>query len=45
MDAIDSKETKKKLLINEQQKSYKNAKICYICNEKIEDKHAINKFK
>ena len=45
MDKIDSKETKKKLLINEQQKSYKNAKNCYIFNEKIEDKHAINKFK
>ena len=27
-----------KLLINEQQKSYQNAKICYIWKEKFEDK-------
>ena len=32
-----------KLLTNEQQKSYENAKICYICKEKIEDKHAKDK--
>ena len=28
-----------KLLTNEQQKSYENAKICYICKEKLEHKH------
>ena len=26
------------LLNNEQQKSYENAKICYICKDKIQDK-------
>ena len=31
------------LLINEQQKSYENAKICYICKEIYEDKHAKDK--
>ena len=28
-----------KLLTKEQQKSYQNAKICYICKEKFEDKY------
>ena len=28
-----------KFLVNEQQKSYKNAKICYVCNDKFEAKH------
>ena len=32
-----------KLLSNELQKRYKNEKICYICKEKIEDKHAKDK--
>ena len=32
-----------KLLRNKQQKSYENAKICYICKEKLEDKHAKDK--
>ena len=32
-----------KLLTNEQQNSYQNSKICYICREKIEDKHAKDK--
>ena len=27
-----------KLLINEQQKSYDNEKICYICKENLENK-------
>ena len=27
-----------KLLTNEQQKSYENSKICYICKQKYEDK-------
>ena len=30
---------KMKLLIKEQQESYENAKICYICNEKFERKN------
>ena len=34
---------KMKLLTNKQQKSYENAKICYICNEKFEDKYAKDK--
>ena len=29
-----------KLLTNEQQKPYQNAKVCYICKETFEDKHA-----
>ena len=29
---------KKKLLTKEQQESYENAKICYICKEKLENK-------
>ena len=29
-----------KLLTKEQQESYQNAKICYICKEKFEDKYA-----
>ena len=32
-----------KLLTNEQQKSYQNAKACYICKQKFEDKHAKDK--
>ena len=32
-----------KLFTNEQQKSYKNPKICYICKEKVEDKYAKDK--
>ena len=30
---------KMKLLTKEQQESYKNAKICYICKEKFENRH------
>ena len=30
---------KMKLLIKEQQESYENAKICYICQEKFENKY------
>ena len=29
-----------KLLAKEQQKPYENAKICFICKKKLEDKHA-----
>ena len=35
MEIISFKKKKKKLLTNEQQKSYKSAKICYICQEKL----------
>ena len=32
-----------KLLTNEQQKSYENAKICYTCKEKSHETHAKDK--
>ena len=32
-----------KLLTKEQQESYENTKICYICKEKFENKYLINK--
>ena len=32
-----------KLLTNKQQKSYENAKLCYVWNKKIENKHAKDK--
>ena len=32
-----------KLLTKEQQESYKNAKICYICQEKLENKYSKDK--
>ena len=41
MEVINVK--KIKLLTNEQQNSYENAKICYICKEKFEDKYGKNK--
>ena len=31
------------LLTKEQQKSYENAKICYICKEKLENKYLKDK--
>ena len=31
------------LLTKEQQESYENAKICYICNEKFENKYLKDK--
>ena len=34
---------KMKLLTNEQQESYENLKICYICNKNFEDKYATDK--
>ena len=34
---------KKKLSIKEYQKSYENAKFCYICNEKFENKYLKDK--
>ena len=32
-----------KSLIKEQHESYKNGKVCYICKEKIENKHVQDK--
>ena len=43
MDITNFKKKKIELLTNEQQKSYGNAKMCYICQEKIEEKHAKDK--
>ena len=40
---INFKKKKMKLLIKEQQDSYKNAKICYICKEKFENKYLKDK--
>ena len=34
-----SEDKKMKLLTNEQQESYENAKICYICKEKFGNKY------
>ena len=39
MKIINFKKQKMMLLTNEQQESYKNAKIYYICQEKFEDKY------
>ena len=43
MSIFNVKKNKMKLLTNEQQNSYQNSKICYICEEKFEDKHVIDK--
>ena len=43
MKIINLKKKKLKLFTNEQQKSYQNSKICYICQQKFEDKHAKSK--
>ena len=43
MKIINFKEKKMKLLTKEQQESYKKAKICYICKEKLTDKYAKDK--
>ena len=40
MKIINLEKKKMKLLSNEHQKSYENAKICYICKGKLEDKNA-----
>ena len=37
MEIISFKKKKMKILKKEQQKSYGNVKICYICKEKFED--------
>ena len=39
MKIINFKIKKMKLLTKELQESYANAKICYICKEKIENKY------
>ena len=39
MEIINFKKKKMKLLTNEQWESYENAKICYICKERLEDKY------
>ena len=43
MEIISFKKKKMKLLTNELQQLYKNARICYICKEKFEDKYAKDK--
>ena len=40
---INFKRKKMKLLTKEQQESYRNAKICYICKEKFENKYVKDK--
>ena len=43
MKTINFKQKKKKLLTKDQQKSYENANIGYVCKEKVEEKHATDK--
>ena len=43
METTNFKKKKMKLLTNKEQISYENAKICYTCKEKLEDKHAKDK--
>ena len=43
MKIINFKKTKMKLLTKEHQESFENAKICYICKEKLENKYAKDK--
>ena len=43
MKTINFKQKKKKLLTKDQQKSYENANICYVCKEKVEQKRAADK--
>ena len=43
MIIINFKKKKMKLLTKEQQESYENAKICYICKEKFENKYLKDK--
>ena len=45
MKIISFKKKKKKLLTKEQQESYENAKICYTCKERVEDKYENEKDK
>ena len=43
MKIINFKQKKIKLLTKEQQESYENAKLCYICEEKLKNKHLEDK--
>ena len=43
IEIIFFKKEKMQLLTNEQHESYKDAKICYICKQKFEDKHTKDK--
>ena len=43
MKIINLKKKKMALLTKEQQKSYENAKICYTCKEKFENKYLQDK--
>ena len=43
MKIINFKKKKMRLLTKEQQQSYENAKICYICNKKFENKYLKDK--
>ena len=43
MKIINSKKKKMKLSTKEQQESYENSKICYICKEKFENKYLKDK--
>ena len=43
MELINSKKIKMQLLTKEQQESYENSKIDYICKENVEDKYAKDK--
>ena len=43
MNIINFKKNKIKVLTKEQHESCKNAKICFICKEKFENKHAKDK--
>ena len=42
-EIISFKKKKMKLVTKEQQESYENAKICYICKEKFENKYVKDK--
>ena len=43
MEIINFKKEKMKLLTAEQRETYENAKICYICKEKFENKYVKQK--
>ena len=43
MKIINLKKKKMRLLTKEQQESYENAKICYICQENFENKYLKDK--
>ena len=43
MEVINFKKEKIKFLTKVQHKPYEDPKICYMCKEKFEDKHSIDK--